>query len=98
MGDADGTHAGGFASTLLDSALGCAVHSALPAGMGYATQDIHVRFLRPITRATGVLRCEARVVHIGRTIGTAEARLTDTGGKLYGHGTTACAVFRPANS
>lgn len=89
---------GGFASTLLDSAMGCAIHSTLPAGVGYATQDIHVRFLRPITHETGLLRCEAQVVHVGRTVGTAEARLTDAAGKLYGQGTTACAVFRPTHS
>jgi uncharacterized protein (TIGR00369 family) len=85
---------GGFALTLLDSALGCAVHSALPADVGYASTDVQVRFVRGMTVATGTVRCEARTVHVGRTTGLAEGRITDANGKLIATGTTACAIFR----
>jgi uncharacterized protein (TIGR00369 family) len=84
---------GGFACTIMDSALGCAVTSLLPAGKSCATTDLHVRFVRPITIESGRVRCEARVLHLGRTIATAEARLTDAGGKLCAHATTACAIL-----
>ena len=85
---------GGFAATLFDSAMGCAVHSKLPAGVGYATLDLHVRYTRPISHKTGLVRCEARAVHVGKTIATAEADLTDARGRLLGHGTSSCAIFR----
>jgi uncharacterized protein (TIGR00369 family) len=85
---------GGFALTLLDSALGCAVHSALPAGVGYTTTDVQVRFIRSITKDTGVVRAEAKTIHVGRSTALAEARLTDSAGKLLAVGTTACALFR----
>jgi uncharacterized protein (TIGR00369 family) len=85
---------GGLACTMLDSALGCAVTSVLPAGRSCATTDLHVRFVRPITMASGTLRCEANIVHVGKTIGTAEARLTDSAGKLCAHATTACAILQ----
>ncbi|MCL4251326.1 MAG: PaaI family thioesterase [Anaerolineae bacterium] len=84
---------GGYASTLLDSALGCAVHTTLPAGTGYTTVQINVHLVRPITRETGKVRAEAWVVHSGRQVATAEARLTDAQGKLLAHGTTTCAIF-----
>jgi uncharacterized protein (TIGR00369 family) len=85
---------GGFALTLMDSALGCAIHSALPAGVGYASTDLQVRFVRPITGETGFVRCEGRTVHVGRTTAIADGRLTDATGKLLATGTTACAIFR----
>jgi uncharacterized protein (TIGR00369 family) len=85
---------GGFACTLLDSALGCAVTSVLPAGKSCATTDLHVRFVRPITIESGPLRCEAHVLHVGKTIATADAKLTDAGGKLFAHATTACAILQ----
>jgi uncharacterized protein (TIGR00369 family) len=84
---------GGFALTIMDSALGCAVHTMLPAGTTYATTDIQVRMLRPISKATGRVRCEAKVQHVGRTLGVAEATLVDKNGKLLATGTTACAIF-----
>jgi uncharacterized protein (TIGR00369 family) len=84
---------GGFACTIIDSALGCSVTSLLPAGKSCTTTDLHVRFVRPITTATGRLRCEARVLHLGRTLATAEARLIDADGKLFAHATTACAIL-----
>lgn len=84
---------GGFACTLLDSALGCAVTSMLPAGKSCTTLDLQVRFIRPLTRDTGTLRCEAKVLHLGKTIGTAEASITDAAGRLCAHATTACAIL-----
>ncbi len=86
---------GGFALTIMDSALGCSIHTMLPAGTGYATTDIQVRMVRAIGKDTGRVRCEAKVQHIGRTIGVAEATLVDKNGKLLATGTTACAIMRP---
>jgi uncharacterized protein (TIGR00369 family) len=84
---------GGLAATLLDSALGCAVQTTLAAGCGYTTLELTVNFVRPITRDTGPVRCEGRVVHDGRTVATAEGRVVarDTG-KLLAHGTATCLV------
>jgi uncharacterized protein (TIGR00369 family) len=90
-----GTVHGGFAATLLDSALGCSVHSMLPAGTAYTTLEIKVNYLRPITAKTGTMYCEGKVVHMGGRVATAEARLTDASGKLYAHGTTTCIILRP---
>ncbi len=86
---------GGFALTLADSSLGCAVYTKLPAGIGYGSTDVQLRFIRPITMSTGVVRCEAHAIHVGRTTGIAEAKLTDRAGKLLAVATTACAIFRP---
>ncbi|HEX5705724.1 MAG TPA: PaaI family thioesterase, partial [Pyrinomonadaceae bacterium] len=85
---------GGLAATLLDSAMGCAVHSTLPAGAGYTTLEIKVNFVRPLTTETRGVRCEARVVYVGGRTATAEGRVTDEQGKLYAHGTTTCLIFR----
>jgi uncharacterized protein (TIGR00369 family) len=87
---------GGFALTLLDSALGCAIHTTLPIGAIYGTIDVHARLVRAITKDTGTVRCEATVVNISRTLGTSEARLIDRAGNLLATGTTACAIRRPA--
>src|SRR5919206_1754225 len=86
---------GGLAATLLDSAMGCAVHSTLPAGAGYTTLEIKVNFVRPLTDKTGEVRCEAQVVHVGGRVATAEGKITDARGKLYAHATTTCIIFRP---
>jgi uncharacterized protein (TIGR00369 family) len=85
---------GGLAATLLDSAMGCAVHSTLPAGAGYTTLEIKVNFVRPITADTGRVRAEAKLVHLGGRIATAEGRLIDEAGKLYAHATTTCLIMR----
>ena len=90
-----GTVHGGIAATLLDSAMGCAVQSVLPFGTGYTTLELKVNYLRPMTGATGIVYCEGKVIHVGGRIATAEARLTDTSGKLYAHGTTTCILLRP---
>jgi uncharacterized protein (TIGR00369 family) len=85
---------GGFAATLLDSALGCAVHTTLPAGVGYTTVDLTCTFVAPIDPATGPVRCEATVEHRGQRIATATARVTrEHDGKLLAHGTTTCLLF-----
>ena len=89
----NGTVHGGLACTLLDSAMGCSIHSTLPAGMAYTTLELKVNLVRPITGGTGRLRCEARLIHAGRRIATAEGKLIDPTGKLYAHGTTTCMIF-----
>ncbi|TQK52128.1 uncharacterized protein (TIGR00369 family) [Streptomyces sp. SLBN-118] len=85
---------GGFLATLLDSALGSAVMTTLPAGRGYTTIQLGVNLVRPVYADTQPLRCEGTVIHSGRTTATAEARVRGAkDGKLYAHGTTTCAVF-----
>jgi uncharacterized protein (TIGR00369 family) len=85
---------GGLAATLLDSAMGCAVQSTLPVGSGYTTLELKVNFVRAITRDTGPIRCEGRVLHEGRTVATAEGRvIAERTGKLLAHGSATCLVF-----
>jgi uncharacterized protein (TIGR00369 family) len=85
---------GGLAATLLDSAMGCAVHTTLPAGTGYTTLEVKVNFARAITRDTGRVVCDASLIHRGRTVATAEGRVTaERTGKLLAHGTTTCLLF-----
>jgi uncharacterized protein (TIGR00369 family) len=84
---------GGWFATLLDSALGCAVHSALPAGKGYTTLELKVNIVRALTDAVPLVRAEGKLVYLGRQVATAEARLVGADGKLYAHGTTTCLVF-----
>jgi uncharacterized protein (TIGR00369 family) len=86
---------GGLAATLLDSAMGCTVHSTLPAGTGYTTLEMKVNLVRAITQTTGELRCEGQMIYQGGRIATAEGKVTDAQGKLYAHGTTTCIIFRP---
>jgi uncharacterized protein (TIGR00369 family) len=84
---------GGVAATLLDSVMACAVHSTLPAGRGYTTLEIKINYVRAITAATGRLRAEGKIIHVGRQVGTAEGRLVDAAGRLYVHGTTTCIIL-----
>ena len=86
---------GGWAATLLDSAMGCAVHTTLPAGKAYTTVDLALHYVRAITERAGRLRCEGKVLHGGSSIATAEARLVGADGALYAHGTTTCLVMSP---
>lgn len=87
---------GGLALTLLDSAMGCAVQTTLPAGSGYTTLEAKVNFARPITRETGRVVCEASIVHGGRTVATAEGRVfAEKTGKLLAHGTATCLKLSP---
>ena len=85
---------GGYAATILDSALGCAVHTTLAAGVGYTSLGLEVKYLRPISRDTGRVLCEGTVVHRGRRQATAEARLTaEDSGKLLATGTSTLMIF-----
>jgi uncharacterized protein (TIGR00369 family) len=85
---------GGYAATLLDSALGCAVHTTLPAGVGYTSLGLEAKYVRPITRDTGRVLCEARVLYRGRKQATADASLTAAeGGKLLAHGIATCMLL-----
>jgi len=84
---------GGLAMTLLDSAMGCAVHSHMPAGGGYTTLEAKTNLTRPISAQTGSLRAIGKVVHVGSRVATAEGRLVDGAGKLYAHATTTCMVL-----
>src|SRR5712664_2289177 len=86
---------GGLAATLLDSAMGCAIHSTLPAGASYTTLEIKVNFLRPMSAETGLVRCEANIIHVGGRTATAEGKVFDQKGKLCAHATTTCIIFRP---
>lgn len=90
-----GTVHGGFAATLLDSCLGCCVHTTLPAGKAYTTVDLAVTYVRALTDKTGPVRAEGKVIHVGGSIITAEGRITDAAGTLYAHGTTTCLVLTP---
>jgi uncharacterized protein (TIGR00369 family) len=85
---------GGYAATLLDSALGCAVHTTLPAGVGYTSLGLEAKYVRSITRDTGRVLCEAKVLYRGRRQATAEANLTAAdSGKLLAHGVATCMIL-----
>jgi uncharacterized protein (TIGR00369 family) len=84
---------GGLAMTLLDSAMGCCVHTRLPANTGYTTLEAKVNLVRAITAKTGTIRATGKVIHLGGKTATAEARLEDAAGKLYAHGTTTCIIL-----
>lgn len=84
---------GGYAATLLDSCMACAVHSMLEAGWSYTTLELKVNYIRALTAATGTVRAEGKLVHLGRRTATAEGRLTDARGRLLAHATTTCLVI-----
>ncbi len=84
---------GGIAMTLLDSAMGCAVQTRMPAGGGYTTLEAKTNLVRAITAETGPLRAIGKVLHAGKRIATAEGRLEDRAGKLYAHATSTCIVL-----
>lgn len=88
-----GTVHGGWYATLLDSALGCAVHTLMPAGRAYTTAELSVNIVRAASHKTGPLRAIGTVIHCGRQLATAEARIVGPDGKLYAHSTTTCLVF-----
>ncbi len=88
-----GTIHGGWPATILDSALGCCVHTMLPAGMAYTTIEFKVNLVRPLFESSGEVICEGRVIHVGRTIATSEATLKTSEGKLIAHGSETCAIF-----
>jgi uncharacterized protein (TIGR00369 family) len=88
-----GTVHGGWFATLLDSAVGCAVHTTLPPGKGYTTLEIKLNLVRALTDRVPLVRAEGQVVHAGKQVATAEGRLVGHDGKLYAHATTTCLVF-----
>ena len=87
-----GVH-GGWAATVMDSALGCCIHTLLDAGEAYSTAEMKINYTRPITPKTGIVTCEGKVVHKGRTLAVSEARLVDENGKLLAFGTETCSIF-----
>jgi uncharacterized protein (TIGR00369 family) len=84
---------GGWYATLLDSCVGCAVHTLVPAGRGYTTLELKLNLVRAVPLDVPLVRAEGRVVHPGRQVATAEGRLVGADGKLYAHATTTCLLF-----
>jgi uncharacterized protein (TIGR00369 family) len=87
-----GVH-GGVIATLLDTAAGCSVHSTLAADERYTSLDLTTKFLRPVTTASGLLRCEGKVLNRGRRVALAQAELTDQSGRLVAHATSSCLIM-----
>ena len=88
-----GTVHGGWYATLLDSAVGCAVHTLMPAGRAYTTAELSVNIVRAASHKSGPLRAIGTVIHCGKQLATAEGRIVDARGRLYAHATTTCLVF-----
>jgi uncharacterized protein (TIGR00369 family) len=88
-----GTVHGGFAATLLDSALGCAIFSTLAKGEAWTTLELKLNLVRPLDKDTGPVRAEGRIIHRGRMVATAEGTIKDRAGKLYAHATTTCMIY-----
>ena len=84
---------GGWISTVLDSAMGCAVHSMLKAGQAYTTVEMNVNFVRPLLEQTGILRCEGKIVHSGSRLATSEGKLRDAAGNIIAHGSETCMIL-----
>ncbi|MGI9319018.1 MAG: PaaI family thioesterase [bacterium] len=92
MNPMGGTH-GGFASTVMDSVTGCAVHTMLEPGIPYGTIDLAVRMVRPIPRGVRLI-AEGKIVNLSRSLGVSEGSLKDHSGKLYAHATSSCMIIR----
>jgi uncharacterized protein (TIGR00369 family) len=88
-----GTVHGGWYATLLDSAVGCAVHTTMPVGRAYTTAELSVNLVRGAVPGREPLRAIGQVIHSGRQLATAEGRIVDAAGKVYAHATTTCLVF-----
>jgi len=84
---------GGVYAAVLDSAVGCAVHTMLPAGVGYTTLELKVNYVRPLKLGAGEVRCEGTVLSLGRQVAVAEGRVVGADGKLYAHATTTCLIL-----
>lgn len=84
---------GGVASTLLDSAMACAIHTKLPVGTAYTTVELKINFIRAITSTSGKLTCEGRIINVGRRVGLAEGTVKNAAGTLFAHGTTTCLIM-----
>jgi uncharacterized protein (TIGR00369 family) len=92
-----GTVHGGLAAALLDSALGCAIFSTLKKGDTWTTLELKLNFVRAMSKDTGLVRAEGRVIHRGRTVATSEGDIKDASGRLYAHATTTCMIFPAKN-
>lgn len=88
-----GTVHGGWYAAMLDSAVGCAIHTKLPAGKAYTTLELKVNMVRALTADVSVVRAEGKVIQVGRQVAIAEGRIVGPDGKLYAHATTTCLVF-----
>ena len=88
-----GTVHGGFAATLLDSALACAIATTMKKGDVWTTLELKINYVRAMTSETGLVRAEGRVIHRGRSVATSEGDLKDAAGRLYAHATTTCMIF-----
>lgn len=88
-----GTVHGGWFATLLDSAVGCAIHTTLPAGKAFTTLELKVNMVRALNDGVPLVRAEGKVIHVGRQVATAEGRIVGPDGKLYAHATTTCLIF-----
>jgi uncharacterized protein (TIGR00369 family) len=84
---------GGVTSTILDSAMASAIQTTLPVGTPFATVEFKVNFFHPLSIETGLVRCQAHVIHAGSRMATAEGMLMDKRGKLFAHGTLTCLIF-----
>ena len=84
---------GGIAATILDSCMGCAVHTTLQPGQGYTTAQLNIHYLRPMQPGVGPVRATGTVIHRGRKQSTAEGKLYGADGKLIAHGTTTCLIL-----
>ena len=84
---------GGFAATMLDSCMACAVQTMLDVGIGYTTIEFKITFLRPRTEQTGLVQAIGEVINVGRRLGASQGRLVDEQGKILAHGTTSCMIF-----
>lgn len=89
-----GTVHGGVISTILDTAMGCALQSRLSHGVAYTTLELKVNFLKAVTSERGKLKAEGRIIHLGRTTALVEADLKDDNGTLYAHGVSTCMIFK----
>ena len=89
-----GTVHGGILSTVLDSAMGCTVHTLLPMGTGYTTLELKVNFLKPVTIQTGILKAAGKIIHFGGKIVLVEASLVDGTGAIYAHAISTCMTFK----
>ncbi|MGY3553977.1 uncharacterized protein (TIGR00369 family) [Williamsia sp. R60] len=86
---------GGIAATLLDSVMGCAVHTTLPAGVGYTTLELGVNYIRSVSTQGRTLTATGEIIHVGKTVATAQGKVHDDEGRLVAHATTTCLILNP---
>lgn len=88
-----GTVHGGWFATMLDASMASAVHTMMPAGVAFTTAEFKTNLIRPLKESSGEVFCEGKVIHLGRTIATSEARLVTADGKLVAHGVETCSIL-----